>query len=358
MSIKSLRKDLEKSFGEGIVSFLDGKAKTREAYSTGVLSVDYGLVIGGYPKGYFVELYGKEGSGKTTLAVSAAATCQLQKKFVVWLDYENSFDQTYFGNLGLQFGEDKFMVAYPPTLEDGFRIIYKIMQDDDIPVGMIVIDSLALATPEGDVKDLDERMGKGQMGGTARCVGQILKQMTPIFTQRKDVTLLILNQIRNVIGGFMPSQTTTGGLSLKYSAHIRQEIKRIGLIKNGGKPIGSRTKIKCVKSKVGVPLREVETDLLFGTGFDIAADAFGIAVALGVLQKSGPMYALPDTEYKLRGSNGFREVWGQDEIFRATIRERVLACDAPSVAPEAIGEVEGFQAEMAKPEIPEEDEKQ
>jgi len=308
--IKSLRKELEKNFGEGIISFLDGKAQAREAYSTGVLSIDYGLVIGGYPKGYYIELYGKEGTGKTSLAVTCAAQVQKEGKFVLWLDYENSFDQIYFGKLGLQFGEEKFAVAYPPTLEDGFRIIYSAMTMPDVNLGMIVLDSLALAVPESDVKDLDERLGKQGMGSSARSINQILRQMTPIFTQRKDVSLLVLNQVRNVIGAFIPTQTTTGGLPLKFAAHIRHEIKRIGTIKVGGKAVGSRLKLKTVKSKVGVPLREVETDLIFGKGFDFAADAFGIAVTLGVVTKEkGMMYVIPGTDYKFRGAPGFREMW-------------------------------------------------
>lgn len=331
MSIKSLRKELEKNFGEGIISFLDGKAATRESFSTGVLSIDYGLVIGGYPKGYYVELYGKEGSGKTSLAVTYAAEVQKANKFVLWLDYENSFDQSYFGKLGLQFGEEKFAVAYPPTLEDGFRIIHAAMSDLDVPLGAIILDSLALAVPEGDVKDLEDRIGKQTMGSAARAINQILKQMTPIFTQRKDVTLLILNQVRNVIGAFVPTQTTTGGLPLKFAAHVRHEVKRIGTIKVGGKAVGSRLKLKTVKSKVGVPLREVETDLLFGKGFDKAADAFGIAVTLGVLSKAGPTYTLPGTDYKFRGAPGFREAWDTDEALRALIREKVLACEADTV---------------------------
>lgn len=333
MSIKTLRKQLEKDFGEGIISFLDAKAKTREAYPTGVLSIDYGLVIGGYPKGYYVELYGKEGTGKTTLAVTCAAEVQKgPKPFVLWLDYENSFDQTYFGKLGLQFGEDKFAVVYPPTLEDGFKIIYAAMKDPDIPLGMVVLDSLALAVTAQESKDLDERLGSQGVGSVARAVNTILRQITPVFTQRGDVTLLVLNQVRNVIGAFVPTQTTTGGLPLKFASHIRHEIKRIGTIKVGGKAVGSRLKLKTVKSKVGVPLREVETDLIFGKGFDKAADAFGIAVSLGVLSKSGSMYSLPGTDYKFRGAEGFREEYEKDTVLQKLIRDKVLACDANEAA--------------------------
>lgn len=338
MSIRSLRKDLEGKFGAGVVSFMEEKATAREAYSTSVLSIDYGLVVGGYPKGYWIELYGKEGCCKSSLAATVAASVQAQGKFVLWLDYENSFDQAYFAKLGVQYGEDKFMVAWPATLEDGFRIIVQVMLDKSIPVGLIVIDSLAMAAPDIDVEKLEEKLGKTQMGSTARPVSQIIKQITPLFQKRKDVSMLIINQVRNVIGGWITTQETTGGLALKYATHVRQVISRIGLIKEGGKPVGMRMKIKVAKSKVGVPMREVETDFIFGKGFDIAADAFGIAKVLGVLIQAGAMYSIAGTEYKVKGLNGFRETWDADEAFRKVVRERVLACDAQEVAME--GEVE------------------
>jgi recombination protein RecA len=351
MGIKDLKKSLDKQFGEGVVTFLNEKATAREAYSTGVLSIDYSTVIGGLPKGFYCEIYGKESTGKTTYACTAAAEVQKQGKFVLWLDYENSFDQIYFQNLGLQVGEDKFMLAYPDTLEDGFKIILQAVADPEIDIGLIVIDSIAIAPPGVDAEKLleDDKLGKRRVGGTAATIAQILKQIQPFFTKRKDCTLLVINQLRYKISSWITTQETTGGNSLKYAFHVRQEIKKKQIIKTGGKPVGLRLAIKTTKSKVGVPMREVETDLIFGTGFDKAADAFSVALATGVLVKEGPMYKIPGTDLTFRGLPPFREHWEADEAFRKDLRVRVLACGAPKVSVGIADEEVGKVAENIDP---------
>jgi recombination protein RecA len=276
---------LEKQFGKGSVIRLGSQAVAQvPAVSTGSISVDYALGIGGLPRGRISEIFGPESSGKTTIALQVVAEAQKQGGMGAYIDVEHALDPVYAGKLGVDV--DNLLVSQPDYGEQALEITNALITSGSIDV--LVVDSVAALVPKAE---LDGEMGDSFMGVHARLMSQAMRKLTGIVS-KSSTCLIFINQIREKIGVmFGNPETTTGGRALKFYASVRADIRRISAIKEGETVTGNRTKIKIVKNKLAPPFREAEFDIIYGEGISKEGDLIDLGAAQSMVEKSGAWYS-------------------------------------------------------------------
>jgi recombination protein RecA len=290
---------IEKQFGKGSIMRLgqnESLYKDVQAISTGALSLDIALGIGGLPRGRIIEIYGPESSGKTTLALTTIAQAQKQGGVVAFVDAEHALDIGYARKLGVN--TEDMLISQPDTGEQALEITETLVRSGAIDV--LVIDSVAALTPRAEIEG---DMGDSHVGLQARLMSQALRKLTAAISRSKTMVIFI-NQIRMKIGVmFGNPETTTGGNALKFYASVRLDVRRIGAIKNGEDVTGNRTAVKVVKNKMAPPFGKVEFDLMYGEGISYEGDLVDLATKYELIEKSGAWYSV----------NGERMGQGRDQ---------------------------------------------
>ncbi len=279
---------IKERFGDGaIMKFGEAKAMQVEAVTTGCLSLDIALGVGGVPRGRIIEIYGPEASGKTTLAQHIVAEVQKAGGIAAFVDAEHALDPDYARKIGVNV--DQLLISQPDTGEQALDIVETLVRSNAVDV--IVVDSVAALTPKAEIEG---EMGDQHMALQARLMSQALRKLAGIISKSKTI-LIFINQTRQKIGVFFGNpETTTGGMALKFYASVRIEVRRAAQIKQGDKFIGNRVKAKIVKNKVAAPFRSCEFDIMYNEGISIAGDVLDLGVEKGVIKKSGNSYSYED----------------------------------------------------------------
>jgi recombination protein RecA len=308
---------IEKQFGKGAIMRLGQKDAIAAvpAISTGAVSLDYALGIGGVPRGRVVEIYGPESSGKTTLTLQIIAEAQKLGGMAAFVDAEHALDAQYAKKLGVDL--DNLLVSQPDNGEQALEIVEVLVRSGGVDV--VVIDSVAALVPRAEI---DGEMGEAQMGLQARLMSQALRKLTGVVSKSKTC-LIFINQLREKIGVmFGNPETTTGGRALKFYASVRIDIRRIGAIKDGESVVGGRTRVKVVKNKVAPPFREAEFDIMYGEGISREGDLLDLAVERKIVEKSGTWFAFSG-ERLGQGRENVKQFLKDNPAIFKTIEDRV-----------------------------------
>jgi recombination protein RecA len=308
---------IEKQFGKGSIMRLGqrGAIAPIEAISTGAISIDYALGVGGLPRGRVVEIFGPESSGKTTLALQVIAEAQKTGGMAAFVDAEHALDAQYAQKLGVDL--DNLLVSQPDNGEQALEIVEVLVRSNSVDV--VVVDSVAALVPKAEIEG---EMGEAQMGLQARLMSQALRKLTGVVSKSKT-TLIFINQLREKIGVmFGNPETTTGGRALKFYASVRIDIRRIASIKDGDQIIGGRTRVKIVKNKVAPPFREAEFDVMYGEGISREGDLLDLAVEKRIVEKSGAWFAFAG-ERLGQGRENAKQFLKENALVRQAVEDRV-----------------------------------
>lgn len=318
---------IEKQFGKGTIMRLgDNQAMDIEAISTGSLSIDIALGIGGLPCGRVVEIYGPESSGKTTLTLQVIAQAQKAGKTCAFVDAEHALDPIYAAKLGVNVEE--LLVSQPDTGEQALEICDMLVRSGAVDV--VIVDSVAALTPKAEIEG---EMGDSHVGLQARLMSQALRKLTANI-KRSNTLCIFINQIRMKIGVmFGNPETTTGGNALKFYASVRLDIRRIGAIKDGDEVVGNETRVKVVKNKVAPPFKQAEFQILYGQGISKQAELIDLGVQNKLVEKAGAWYSYNGNRIGQGKANAVRflkdNVEMADEI-EAKLRADLLLAKAPA----------------------------
>ena len=308
---------IEKQFGKGSIMRLgqQGAIAPMPSISTGSVSLDYALGIGGVPRGRVVEIFGPESSGKTTLSLQVIAEAQKLGGMAAFVDAEHALDAQYARKLGVDL--DNLLVSQPDNGEQALEIVEVLVRSGGVDV--VVVDSVAALVPRAEIEG---EMGEAQMGLQARLMSQALRKLTGVVSKSKTC-LIFINQLREKIGVmFGNPETTTGGRALKFYASVRIDIRRIGAIKDGDVVVGGRTRVKVVKNKVAPPFREAEFDVMYGEGISKEGDLLDLAVERKIVEKSGTWFAFGG-ERLGQGRENVKQFLKDNPIIFKSIEEKV-----------------------------------
>jgi recombination protein RecA len=321
---------IEKQFGKGSIMRLGGVDSTAalDAISSGSLSLDAALGVGGFPRGRVIEIFGPESSGKTTLALHAIAETQKLGGAAAFVDAEHALDANYARKLGVDV--ENLLVSQPDSGEQALEIAEVLIRSGAIDI--VVVDSVAALVPRAE---LEGEMGDAQMGLQARLMSQALRKLTGIVSKSRTC-LVFINQIREKIGVmFGNPETTTGGRALKFYASVRVDVRRIASIKDGDEVVGSRTKAKIVKNKVAPPFREAEFDILYGEGISREGDLLDLAVDKSIVEKSGAWFSFQG-ERLGQGRENARQFLKDNPDYRGRVElalREIMGLSIPTVPP-------------------------
>ena len=317
-ALRTALANIEKQFGKGAVMRLgENVTMNVDSISTGSLSLDLALGIGGLPKGRIVEIYGPESSGKTTLALHVAAEAQKAGGNAAFIDVEHALDPVYADALGVDI--DSLLVSQPDTGEQAMEICEALVRSGAIDV--IVVDSVAAMTTRAEIEG---EMGDSHVGLQARLMSQAMRKLTSAIGKTNTIVIFI-NQLREKIGVMYGNpETTTGGRALKYYASVRIDVRRVEAIKSGGEVIGNRTRAKVVKNKVAPPFKEAEFDIMFGQGISKMGEMVDIAVKLGIVNKSGAWFSYGDIRLG-QGRDNAKEYFKANPELAKEVEDKVFA---------------------------------
>ena len=317
-ALRTALANIEKQFGKGAVMRLgENVTMNVDSISTGSLSLDLALGIGGLPKGRIVEIYGPESSGKTTLALHVAAEAQKAGGNAAFIDVEHALDPVYADALGVDI--DSLLVSQPDTGEQAMEICEALVRSGAIDV--IVVDSVAAMTTRAEIEG---EMGDSHVGLQARLMSQAMRKLTSAIGKTNTIVIFI-NQLREKIGVMYGNpETTTGGRALKYYASVRIDVRRVEAIKAGGEVIGNRTRAKVVKNKVAPPFKEAEFDIMFGQGISKMGEMVDIAVKLGIVNKSGAWFSYGDIRLG-QGRDNAKEYFKANPALAKEVEDKVFA---------------------------------
>jgi len=308
---------IEKLFGKGSIMRMGEKPiEAVPVVSTGSLSLDIALGVGGLPRGRVIEIFGPEASGKTTLALQVVSEIQKLGGTAAFIDAEHALDMAYANKIGVK--TDELLISQPDTGEQALEIAEILVRSGGADA--VVIDSVAALVPRAEIEG---DMGDAHMGLQARLMSQALRKLTAI-TSKSMTTVIFINQIRHKIGiMFGNPETTTGGNALKFYSSVRLDIRRISAIKDGQDVVGNRTRVKVVKNKLAPPFKEVEFDIIFGEGISKEGDILDLAVEAGIVEKAGTWFSYGEVRIG-QGRENAKEFLKKNEETKKEIRDKLL----------------------------------
>ncbi|MBT4747467.1 recombinase RecA [uncultured Candidatus Thioglobus sp.] len=316
-ALKAALSQIDKQFGKGSVMFLgDENAQTDiEAVSTGSLSLDIALGIGGLPKGRVIEIYGPESSGKTTLTLHVIAEMQKLGGTAAFIDAEHALDPQYAKRLGVN--TDDLLISQPDTGEQALEITDMLVRSGSVDI--VVVDSVAALTPKAEIEG---EMGASHMGLQARLMSQALRKLTSNI-KKTNTMVIFINQLRMKIGVmFGNPETTTGGNALKFYASVRLDIRRIGAIKKGDEILGNETRVKVLKNKVAPPFKQAEFQILYNQGISLESEIIDLGVKLGFVEKAGAWYSI-EGERIGQGKDNARDYLKEHQELRQSVEVKI-----------------------------------
>lgn len=318
---------IEKDFGKGAIMRMgDAKAVNVEAISTGSISLDLALGIGGVPKGRIVEIYGPESSGKTTLALHILASAQKDGGEVAFIDAEHALEPAYARALGVDI--DSLLISQPDTGEQALEITEMLVRSGAVDV--VVVDSVAALTPKSEIEG---GMGDSSVGVVARLMSQALRKLAGSISKTNCIVVFI-NQLREKIGVMYGNpETTPGGRALKYFASVRIDVRRIETLKNGSEMIGNRTKAKVIKNKVAPPFKEAEFDIMYGQGISKMGEIIDLGIKLDLIEKGGAWFTIGET--RLQGRDKVKDYLRENSEVAEKIEAEIMKNAEKLMSPQA-----------------------